>query len=225
MKRKLLIYFSILSLAFVATKVFKYEDVNKNIEKREIIETAKTEKLVLEGKRIVLDPGHGGNDIGASGQHGTLEKQVTLETTKKIMVALEEAGAEVILTRDDDEYVELEDRVLLATENKANIFISIHYDAFETNDVYGMTTYYYNKRDKRMAECFHEHILMQNLSTRDRGVSYGDYYVLSENKVPAVLLELGYISNAEDEANIITPAFQTKVATGIVEGIIDYFRA
>ncbi|MBW8347995.1 N-acetylmuramoyl-L-alanine amidase [Bacillus sp. IITD106] len=231
MRKKLLIYLgifpilAILAIKDITVKDITFEDV-KNIKNIDVNEITKQEKKrVLEDKRIVLDPGHGGNDIGASGQNGTIEKEVTLETAKKIKAALEQAGAEVLLTRDDDEYVALEDRVLYAIENKSNLFISIHYDAFETNDVHGMTTYYYHKRDEKMAESIHTHIAKQNISSRDRGLSYGDYYVLRESKMPAVLLELGYISNEEDENRIITTSFQTKVAAGIVEGIIDYFEA
>lgn len=214
----------IMIIAFAATHLFEFEK-NEKFDGTESNKTAKAEKkLALEGRRIVLDPGHGGNDIGASGQNGTIEKQVTLETANKIKAALEQAGAEVQMTRDDDEYVELEERVELAAENQADLFVSIHYDAFETNDVEGMTSYYYHKRDQKLAECIHQHIFMEDIHARNRGVSYGDYYVLRENKVPAVLLELGYISNAEDEARINSAAFQEKVATGIVDGIKDFFE-
>lgn len=106
--------------------------------------------------------------------------------------------------------MELEDRVTIASENDADMFISIHYDGFENNNVRGMTSYYYQNQDKKIADLIHHHIFMQEIGTRDRGVSFGDYYVLRENKVPAVLLELGYISNAEDEALINTTAFRKK---------------
>lgn len=220
---KVLVLVMILLLAFAVNRSFEFEK-NEKIDGTECNKTTKSEKiLTLEGRRIVLDPGHGGNDIGASGQNGTLEKQVTLETANKIKAALEQAGAEVQLTRDDDKYVELEERVELAAENQADLFVSIHYDAFETNDVGGMTSYYYHKRDQKLAECIHQHIFMEDIYARNRGVSYGDYYVLRENKIPAVLLELGYISNAEDEARINSAAFQGKIATGIVGGIKDFF--
>ncbi|MBO0992864.1 N-acetylmuramoyl-L-alanine amidase [Bacillus sp. SD088] len=213
-----------LLIVFAAIHVFEFEGNNEKICGEESNKTIKAEKtLALAGRRIVLDPGHGGNDIGASGQNGTLEKQVTLETANKIKTTLEQAGAEVLMTRDDDEYVELEERGELAAENQADLFVSIHYDAFETNDVEGMTSYYYHNRDKKLAECIHQYIFIEDIHARNRGVSYGDYYVLRENKVPAVLLELGYISNAEDEARINSAAFQEKVATGIVDGIKAFF--
>lgn len=224
MGKKLLISLGILILVILAIKNITCEDTKK-IKSKGINEIEKLEnKQVLENKRIVLDPGHGGNDIGASGQNGTIEKEVTLDTARKVKDALEQAGAKVLLTRNADEYISLTDRVLYASKNKADIFISIHYDAFETNDVHGMTTYYYNKSDKKIAENIHSHLTMQNISSKDRGLSYGDYHVLRESKIPAVLLELGYISNEEDENRMITTSFQSKVATGIVEGIIDYFE-
>src|SRR5690606_28128749 len=109
MRKKLLIYLgifpilAILAIKDITVKDITFEDV-KNIKNIDVNEITKQEKKrVLEDKRIVLDPGHGGNDIGASGQNGTIEKEVTLETAKKIKAALEQAGAEVLLTRDDDE--------------------------------------------------------------------------------------------------------------------------
>ncbi|WP_244852688.1 N-acetylmuramoyl-L-alanine amidase [Bacillus sp. J14TS2] len=220
---KVFVLIMILLLVFAVTHLFKVEK-NEKIAGMEGSKTTKAEKkLPLEERVIVLDPGHGGNDVGASGQNGTLEKLVTLETANKIKITLEQAGAEVQMTRDDDEYVELEERVELAAENQADLFVSIHYDAFETNDIEGMTSYYYHKRDQKLAECIHQHIFMEDIHARDRGVSFGNYYVLRENKVPAVLLELGYISNAEDETRINSAAFQEKVATGIVDGIKAFF--
>ena len=229
-RRKVFITIIILLLVFTAFLLFEYKKARQpgsaafnDTPKIENPIVKDKEKLVLDGIRIVLDPGHGGRDIGASGQKGTIEKDITLKTAIKIKSGLEQVGADVKITRDGDNYTSLDDRVEMAAKHQADLFISIHYDAFETNDVHGMTSYYYRKEDQKIAEYIHQQIFKVDISTRNRGVSFGDYYVLRENKVPAVLLELGYLSNAEDEALINTDDFQNKVTTGIVEGVIRYY--
>lgn len=181
-----------------------------------------TEK-VLKGKTILIDAGHGGKDEGASGQRGTLEKDVTLKMAKEIQREFEKkSDATVILTRDQDDSVTLDDRVGLAKNEKADLFISIHFDAFTSNDVEGITTYYNKEEDIRLATLIHSNLFNQDMGTRDRGVKLGDYFVLRENIQPSILLELGFISNKEDEKRIISQAFQTKASIAIVEGVIEY---
>ncbi|WP_342541981.1 N-acetylmuramoyl-L-alanine amidase [Paenisporosarcina sp. FSL H8-0542] len=184
----------------------------------------KTTTKILTGKTIVIDPGHGGGDIGASGQNGTIEKDVTLTMSKNIQNNLEErTGATVILTRKDDVKVSLEDRVKVAEEENADLFVSIHFDAFFTNDVEGITTYY-NNTDEPIAKLIHENIFKNGLDARNRGVRLGDLYVLRENSRPAILLELGFISNSKDEARMTSEEFQKNTANSIVDGIIDSLR-
>lgn len=187
---------------------------------------AKKEDWLLGGKTIVIDPGHGGNDGGSIGQNGTLEKDVTLKTALKVeQQLLKKTKATVILTRDADEYVSLKDRVKVAHKKSADLFISIHYDAFTDHKVQGMTTYFYNIKDAGLAQMMHEHLLDHHLNTRDRGVAIGDYYVLRDNLSPAILLELGYISNLDDEKRINSEAYQDKEAEAITDGIIEYLKS
>ncbi|WP_235821827.1 N-acetylmuramoyl-L-alanine amidase family protein [Gottfriedia acidiceleris] len=180
---------------------------------------------ILTGKTIVIDAGHGGEDIGASGQNGTNEKDVTLVMVKNIQNELSKrTGAKVILTRNDDVKVPLADRVKIAEENNADLFVSIHFDAFFTNEVEGITSYYYKKSDEPLAALIHDFIFKNGLDARDRGVSSGDYYVLRENSRPAILLELGYISNSIDEARMASREFQKNITSSIVDGMIDYLK-
>lgn len=184
-----------------------------------------TTEKILTGKTIVIDAGHGGIDVGASGQNGTFEKDVTLTMAQNIQNELEKrTGANVILTRNDDVEISLANRVKIADEQKADLFVSIHFDAFFTNDVEGITTYYNKKSDEPIAALIHDHIFKNGLDARDRGVSLGDYYVLRENSSPAILLELGYISNSTDEARMTSEEFQTKITNSIVDGMIDYLK-
>lgn len=185
-----------------------------------------TSDKILTGKTIVIDAGHGGKDIGASGQNGTNEKDVTLTMAKNIQSELEKrTDANVILTRNDDVNISLADRVKVADEQKADLFVSLHFDAFFTNDVEGITTYYKKKSDEPLAALIQDHIFKNGLDAKDRGVSLGDFYVLRENSSPAILLELGYISNSSDEARMTSEEFQLNTTNSIVDAMIDYLNS
>lgn len=210
-----------------ASSLFKNETAHNATQSAVNIQSASNSMnksgRILEGKTIVLDAGHGGKDVGATGQTGIHEKDLTLQTVLNIQQELaQKTGANIVLTRDKDEFLTLADRVEIAEKNEADLFISIHFDAFTTNDVSGITTYYNKPADRELATLIHDEIFDQNINTRDRGVAQGDYRVLRDNQSPSLLLELGYISNREDEQRMQTPDFQNKAATAITKGIISY---
>lgn len=188
-------------------------------------ESIQKENRILEGKTIVIDAGHGGKDVGATGQTGILEKDITLQTALNIERELvEKTGADVFLTRDKDEFLTPAERVDIAKNHSADLFISIHYDAFTSNDIAGITTYYNKSEDQPLAKIIHKQLFKQKMDTKDRGMAFGDFYVIRENKSPSLLLELGYISNQEDEQRIQTQDFQVKVATAVTEGSIAFLN-
>jgi len=182
----------------------------------------KRKKGTLNGVTIVLDPGHGGNDQGTAGLRNTIEKEITLKTAELLRSKLQQAGANVYLTRESDVYVGLQKRVAMAHQQAADAFISIHYDASEDRTISGFTTYYYHSYQESLAQYVHEGVAKQ-LSLRDRGVQKGNYLVLRENKQNAVLLELGYLSNPGEEKVINTDHFREQATMGIYEGILKYF--
>lgn len=193
------------------------------------------EDLRLRGKTIVIDPGHGGGDRGTKGKKlGTIEKDLNLKVAQNIKKELEErTDAKVILTREKDTSLlpktrqkeELQARVKVAKDHSADLYISIHHDAFEDTNVKGITTHYgANKReDKKLAKIVQEAIFDQNIDNRDRGIHGSDFLVLRENPSPAILIELGFTSNEGDEKRMNTEEFQSKSKKGIVDGIINYF--
>ncbi|MEB2299440.1 N-acetylmuramoyl-L-alanine amidase [Lysinibacillus xylanilyticus] len=195
------------------------------------------EDFRLSGKTIVIDPGHGGRDRGTTGKVlGTIEKDLNLKVAQNIKKELEDrTDAKVILTREDDTSLlpetdqkkELQARVQLAKDYSADLYISIHHDAFEDTNVKGITTHYgVNKRkDKQLAKIVQKAIFNQKIDTRDRGVQGSDYLVLRENTSPAILIELGFTSNKDDERRMNSAEFQTKTQQGIVDGIIEYFTS
>jgi N-acetylmuramoyl-L-alanine amidase len=176
----------------------------------------------LQDKVIVIDPGHGGRDSGTTGASGTLEKLLTMKTGELLAEKLKSAGAKVILTRKTDEYLALPSRVSLSHYYQADAFISIHFDSILDSSISGHTTYYYQNQQKALAEDIHGS-LSDRLPTVDRGVRIGDYHVIRENNRPGVLLELGFLSNPTEEANVNTQYFQDLAATAIYHGLGDYF--
>lgn len=181
-------------------------------------------KGTLSGLTIVLDPGHGGNDGGTVGVRETKEKDLTLKTAEILSHHLRSAGAEVIMTRQSDVYVDLRKRVYAGNQVSADAFISIHYDATENNSVSGFTTYYMLGYQQALAESINKGIAGK-IELRNRGARPGNYLVLRENKQAAVLVELGYLSNYNDERIVTSSKFQEQAALGLYDGIVDYFDA
>ncbi|MFD1030528.1 SH3 domain-containing protein [Metaplanococcus flavidus] len=181
-------------------------------------------KGTLNGLTIVLDPGHGGNDGGTLGARKTEEKGLTLKTAELLSQHLQAAGAEVHMTRQSDVYVDLRKRVAEAHNVAADAFISIHYDATEDNSVSGFTSYYTHGYQQELASYLNAG-LSNKLTIRDRGVQPGNYLVLRENRQAAVLVELGFLSNYNEERLISSVQFREQAALGLYQGTISYFDA
>ena len=193
--------------------------------------------LTLEGKVICIDPGHGGGDAGAIGPTGVMEKSVTLRVALKLQELLEAEGAQVIMTRRTDKQVswkgdkasaieELQARCDVANKAKATIFISIHADSFTNPAARGSTGYYYSKTEgnsaKRLADAIRRGVCEQ-LKTPSRGTQPCNFYVVRHTDMAATLIELAFISNAEEEKLLDSDEGIEKAAQGIFDGIEDYF--
>ncbi|MCW1927031.1 N-acetylmuramoyl-L-alanine amidase [Bhargavaea beijingensis] len=176
----------------------------------------------LNGITLVIDPGHGGNDGGTTGLRGTNEKDLTLPTAELLASKLRAAGAEVILTRETDEYVGLRKRVSLSNQAGADAFISLHYDATTDHSVRGFTTYYQKSIEHPFAEYVNIY-LGKSVNLKDRGVQKGNYLVLRENRQPSILVELGFLSNLSEERRVTNPEYREQATDGIYRGIIKYF--
>jgi len=175
-------------------------------------------------KKIAIDPGHGGTDSGAVGPTGVNEKDVNLQIALKLKAKLEAQGYTVVMTRETDEKVSLEDRVNKANDANADIFVSIHCNAAENSNAKGTETYHYpgsTKGEKLATEVQGE--LVEALDTNDRGVKEGTFYVLKNTKMPAILTEVAFISNPDEEAMLNEEETQETAAQAIKDGIDAYF--
>lgn len=188
----------------------------------------------LLGKIICLDPGHGGDDPGALGPSGTLEKDNTLTICLLLRDILESNGATVILTRDTDRRVasqdspaseELKARVEIATDSHADIFISIHNDSFTSNTAMGTTTFHYGDPESIKLAGLIQKNLVDELGTKDRGSRFASFYLIRYTKMPAILVEVAFISNPEEEVLLSSTDGRIKIAESIFQGITNYFKA
>ncbi|MUV39531.1 N-acetylmuramoyl-L-alanine amidase [Lentibacillus sp. JNUCC-1] len=179
---------------------------------------------ILKNKTIVIDAGHGGRDVGAIGAGGSYEKDFTLKTTLALAKELRYMGANVIMTRSQDRFKSLANRSALANNANTDAFISIHYNSTpEYPSASGIVSYYYHDQDQSLAEYIHQG-LVEKTEARDRGVLKENYFVIRQTFKPAVLLELGFISNPESEGLLTTEQYQQKLVKGITLGIQKYFR-
>jgi N-acetylmuramoyl-L-alanine amidase len=216
---------------------------------------------------VVLDPGHGGEQLGARSPGGALEKDVVLQIARRLRPKLEQQGARVVLTRTGDLTVPLTTRAVLANGLKADLFISIHLNSMPTAATRrlseGVETYFLSadasdanaaaaaareNADRaageplpdpgdpvagilqdleataaldgasRAAYALHDQ-LVKGLGVEDRGVKQAPFYVLAGARMPAVLLEVGFISHPAESARLLTAAHQEKIAAAIAAGV------
>lgn len=181
-----------------------------------------TDATSLKDATILIDPGHGGEDNGASSLDGTyFEKNYTLPTGLKIKKALEAKGAKVFITRDKDTWVDLEARVNQSHKLKVDAFISVHYDASSDVSWNGSTVYYFHESDYNLANYLNKALV--DLPIDNNGTLFGNFQVIRDNHYPAVLLELGYITNPNDLEYILQEKYYDQIANQVVKGLETYF--
>ncbi|MGZ4134403.1 MAG: N-acetylmuramoyl-L-alanine amidase family protein, partial [Tumebacillaceae bacterium] len=180
----------------------------------------------LRGKTIVLDPGHGGFDVGAIGHAtGLYEKDATLALSRILYNKLLTTGANVVMTRSDDSFVSLSDRVNISKDKQADLFVSLHYNTNPDPSLSGSITYYYNAQgaDHQLADLVEKN-LVQTLGLPDLGTRFGDFYVLRENPQTAILIETSFLSNARDEQMAKDQKLEEKAAEGIFQALVSYLH-
>ncbi|GEN12794.1 N-acetylmuramoyl-L-alanine amidase [Myxococcus fulvus] len=222
------------------------------------------EQLGLKVRRVIIDPGHGGHDTGAIGKEGTREKEVALSISLKLADLLREKGLEVVLTREDDRFIRLEDRAKFANTERGDLFISVHCNAATSRKLRGIETYTLNTS----ADRYSIRLAARENASSEKGISdlqfiladlatkanteessrlanqvqrslvtelsrkYSDikglghkealFYVLLGVKMPAILVETAFLSNAEEEKRLASGAYQMDVAKAIAHGVEEF---
>ncbi len=220
--------------------------------------------LDLKLQRVVLDPGHGGHDVGTHGPSGLYEKDLVLDISQRLAKLLQDRlGSQVLLTRNDDSFVSLEGRTKIANDFKADLFLSIHANSSPVKSVTGVETYYLNFTTSRTAldlaarenaaaessifdlkdvlekialkdkidESREFATRLQNslytltkgsAASRNRGVKKAPFVVLIGAEMPSVLAEIGFLTNAKDEALMRKDEHRQKIAEALYKGIASY---
>lgn len=187
------------------------------------------EQPQLTGKRITIDAGHGGFDPGAiSTRNNLTESALNLDVALRLYELVQEAGAEGILTREDDTYVDLWRRSDIANGLNADIFVSIHHNAAITEgaSAKGTETYVQSNVSEsvRLGEAVHRSVVSA-LGTRDRGVRPNPgYIVLNRSEMPAVLVEIAFLTHRDDEELVMQEWFRQRAAEGIFNGLLRFFN-
>ncbi|MZQ81178.1 N-acetylmuramoyl-L-alanine amidase [Paenibacillus sp. 5J-6] len=173
--------------------------------------------------KIVIDPGHGGKDPGATGDDGKMEKDFTLSLGLKVFELLEkDLRFQPQLTRSDDTFIELEDRAGMANEWNADALVSIHGNTYSDQSVGGTETYYRYESSFQLAQSIHRQVV-KAMGFRDREVREDQLKVLTLSNMPATLVEVGYLTNPHEEGTMFGKDGQARAAKAIVEGIKQYF--
>ncbi|SFF12761.1 N-acetylmuramoyl-L-alanine amidase [Bacillus sp. OV194] len=199
----------------------------------------KSWNLPLSGKVIVLDPGHGGMDGGAVGSDGVLEKDISLDISLKLRDYLQEAGALVIMTRERDKdlgnkdtgrirarkWEDLRKRKEIINGSNGDLYVSIHLNALPSSRWRGAQVFF-NPADKKgeAASKFIQNEIKRNLQNTNRiAKSIDGIYLMRTSKLPATLVEVGFLSNPNERELLKTKSYQHKVSASVYQGILRYY--
>ena len=168
---------------------------------------------------MVVDAGHGGIDRGGRPLSGAPEKELALDTAKRLAKVLRSKGFRVVETRKRDNFIPLPTRTAISNRTGDSIFVSIHYNWVPRRGARGVEIYYFSPRSWRLAS----NILRQAVRaypTESRGVKRNNFYVLRENRRPAVLCELGFVSNPQENRYLQNRTYRQRIAEHVAEAIV-----
>lgn len=232
LKRKNLII--TLSTVIILLFAFSFKIANK----KEILPTV---SLPVSRKTIVIDAGHGIPDEGAQSSNGTTEAETNLKIALKLQSLLEQSGANVILTRSDENAIydldsktlkqkkisDIHNRVKIGNSSSADMFVSIHLNKIPQNQYWGWQCFYKESDDKSMklAKSI-QASLNKAISEENKRVAMKleNVYIIKHVEIPISIVECGFLSNEEEEKKLLTDEYQDKLAWGIYTGIMDYFN-
>lgn len=185
----------------------------------------------LAGKVVAVDAGHGGEDGGVyHAGEGLLEKEINLDIARRVARRLEQRGGRAVLTRNEDrEYFvetrkDLGHRLDLAYSSKAQVFISLHANSFPDPSQFGAQTFFDPKsaEGRRLARLIQEELVRIHPENYREALA-ADLFVLRENRLPAVLIEVGFVSNPDDRSRLRDTAYRDKLAEAVVRGLERWF--
>jgi len=187
-----------------------------------------TRRKLLANFKIVLDPGHGGKETGASGPTGYLEKDVNLVVCKLLRDELVKRGATVVMTREDDRELSLAERQAIISKEEPSIAISIHHNSLpddgDAEKIKGFAAFWYQPQAHNLA-IFLQNYVVKKLGKPSYGVFWDNLALTRPTAAPSVLLELGFMSNPDEFEQVVNPEEQKKIANAIAQGITEWFKS
>ncbi len=231
-KKRLIIISGILMLAIF---VFSFQIASFN-------NTVQTVSLPVSNKVIVLDAGHGKPDEGAQSSNGTTEAETNLKIVLKLQSLLEQSGATVILTRSDENAIydldkttlrekkisDIHNRVKIGNESHADIFVSVHLNKIPQSQYYGWQCFYKKNDNESIALAKSIQANLNDAIQKENkrvAMQLDTVYIMKHVEIPISIVECGFLSNPEEESNLLEDSYQDKLAWGIYNGIMDYFYA
>lgn len=222
-------------MCLVITSIVSYNITTNTTEN-----TVPTVSLPVSNKVIVIDAGHGVPDEGAESSNGTTEAETNLKIALKVQNLLEQSGSTVLLTRSDENSIydidsktlkqkkisDIHNRVKIGNESSADIFVSIHLNKIPQQQYYGWQTFYKdgNEQGQRLANCIQEN-LNESVQKENKRVplKIDNIYIVKHVEIPTSIVECGFLSNPEEEKQLLDDSYQDKLAWGIYNGIVDFF--
>lgn len=235
----------ILSCILISVFTFAIQATNGTIKSKEkdILKTTETKETTAtpaSGKTIVLDAGHGKPDEGAQSNNGTTEAEINLKITLKVQKLLEQNRSNVILTRSDENAIydidsktlrqkkitDIRNRVKIGNENSVDAFVSIHLNKIPQSQYYGWQCFFNTKNEKsiELAKNIQEN-LNKSIQKENKRVAMklDTVYIMKKVEVPISIVECGFLSNPEEERQLLDENYQDRLAWGIYNGIVEYF--
>ncbi len=168
---------------------------------------------------VVIDAGHGGFDRGGIPGQTVAEKTMALDVAQRLAARLRKAGYRVIMTRDNDVFVTLGDRVRIANSYPDAIFVCIHFNSATRAGANGIETYYYSNNSAALAANIHRQVV-SDTTTDNRGIRQRGYYVLRNTRIPAVLVECGFLTNPMEARLALQSSYRQELADRIADGVM-----
>jgi len=177
-----------------------------------------TEEARAQSRTVVIDAGHGGFDRGGVPRQRIGEKALTLDVSQRLRRILEASGYRVIMTRNNDVFVSLGQRVAIANSYRNATFVSVHFNSARRAGANGIETYYYRRDSASLAANIHRHVVA-TAPTENRGIRRRGYFVLRRTRIPGVLVECGFLTNPTEGRYALNASYRQRLAEAIARGI------
>lgn len=201
------------------------------IASKKLSQLVVSEEVQGEKQVVVVDAGHGANDPGKVGVNGALEKDINLQIAQKLKTCLEEQGIQVVMTRQEDvakdsKLADMKERVELINEIKPALTVSIHQNSYSDGSIKGAQVFYYTHSEESEKAALMMQEELRTIDSENTRVAKGNdtFYMLKKTEVPTIIVECGFLSNAQEAEKLVTESYQDEIADTICTGVIKWLE-